>query len=288
MAEVNLDFLGAKPEIAGYWNNRVVAFKGQRQILDHLPCSDEIVRQLSEKIENGVWEAPIEIPVNVSKLESDGSHIQEVGVSFDRAKSRYGGGFSICFGDLSESFAQLKRLKEAAGHIFGEPSLISITGYLSPQGSTGVLHFDRQHNFFLQKEGRKRWLVGSTAAIKNPVENFVYNNVPLDLFERYESMGYKIKLPKDCGREEFVLAPGDALYVPPGFFHSPQTLDTHSFHYTLTLEPNCFWNSVLSKSQRLVMRNHENFYADWRFLQEAEKDDLLIKCRETFPAVTSR
>jgi len=80
MTDVKLDFLGAKPDIAEYWNNRVVAFKGQHQMLDHLPCSDEIMRQMSDKIENGVWKPPIEIPVNVSKLESDGSHKQEVGV----------------------------------------------------------------------------------------------------------------------------------------------------------------------------------------------------------------
>ena len=72
--------------------------------------------------------------------------------------------------------------------------------YATPQGGVGP-HFDSYDVFLLQAHGKRRWRIG---AQKN-----------LDLVE-----GLPLKILKDFKPEqEFVLEPGDMLYLPPHYAH---------------------------------------------------------------------
>ncbi len=169
-------------------------------------------------------------------------------------------------------------LKGQAVDIFGYEDLIAVTGYLSPPKAVGVLHFDRQHNFFIQKEGTKRWFISERAAIRNPHENLLYAGLNKDFLDDMKARGYEISLPRDCGKRMYELNPGDVLYVPPGFYHSPETLDVHSLHYTLTIEPACFWKDFNKVIFNKLLSSKGKLFEDYRFLSEKQKSELFKEC----------
>jgi 50S ribosomal protein L16 3-hydroxylase len=70
------------------------------------------------------------------------------------------------------------------------------------QGSVGP-HFDYYDVFLLQGLGKRRWKLGQTCNINSPrVEG-----TPLNILQHFET------------QEEWVLEPGDMLYIPPGIAH---------------------------------------------------------------------
>jgi hypothetical protein len=187
-------------------------------------------------------------------------------------------GFSLCFGDLSLRIDRVGALKAGAVELFGYSDLILVTGYLSPPKAIGVLHFDRQHNFFIQREGTKRWYLSKIPAVKNPYDNVVYPGVTQSYLDDMAQRGYRIRLPRDCGQVEYVLSPGDVLYVPPGFYHSAETLGETSFHYTLTLEPACFWRDFNGDIFSKMLSSGGKLFDDYRFLSPKEKERLFADC----------
>ena len=86
-------------------------------------------------------------------------------------------------------------------------------------------------------------------------------------------------MPKDCGKSEYFLKPGDVLYVPPGFYHSPETGEAPSLHYTLTVEPNCIWKDMNKNIFTILLKNCSDLNKDYRFLSREEKESLLLRCR---------
>jgi hypothetical protein len=274
-------FLQNIEKIKDNWNtNPFLLSKFQENDLD-LPTANKLVRYFSGVFEQGQWIAPIPSNINASHVDSKGIHHQHFGVDIDSARNLYLQGYTLCSGDLSPYIAQLNSIKNVAGDLFSFPESIAITSYLSPKESIGVLHFDRQHNFFMQKEGVKRWLVSKNAAVKNPYDNFVYTGVPQTFFSDLKNRGYTIRLPSECGKLSFDLHPGEVLYVPPGHYHSPETLTNFSLHYTLTIEPVCFWKDVNQLLFSELLSNNENFMKDYRFLNKSEKLSLMEKCFES-------
>jgi 50S ribosomal protein L16 3-hydroxylase len=75
-----------------------------------------------------------------------------------------------------------------------------MVSYASPGGGVGP-HVDSYDVFLLQVRGHRRWRFG-------PVEDAAFvEGLPVRILERFEPT------------EEFVLAPGDMLYVPPRWGH---------------------------------------------------------------------
>lgn len=74
--------------------------------------------------------------------------------------------------------------------------------YAADQGSVGP-HFDYYDVFLLQGAGKRRWRIGQQCAIHTPrVEG-----TPLNIVSEFDQ------------QDEWVLEPGDMLYVPPGVAH---------------------------------------------------------------------
>lgn len=186
----------------------------------------------------------------------------------------YQNGFSLCLGDMSEHIDDISALKSKAIEIFGYSELIAV----SPPNSIGVLHFDCQHNFFIQIEGKKRWNISQKAAVVNPYENILYPGTTQKFIDEMMAQGYEILLPRDCGRKIYELNPGDVLYVPPGFYHSPETLNETSLHYTLTIKPACFWKDFNKNMFAKLLSSKGNFFADYRFLNGDQKYELISEC----------
>jgi len=265
-------------EIKKYWNQRAVYFQNVTNLSYQLPTIFELIGQLNGTFEDQIWHVPVNLPINASRINGDLSYDQVLSISLTEAQRYYNLGFSLCFGDLSPHINSINALKSTAASVFEHEDLIYITAYLSPPGAVGALHFDRQHNYFIQKSGCKHWYVSEKPAVINPPENLVYPTATREFFEEQKEAGYRIKFPKECGVKVFELQPGDILYVPPGYYHSPETGETASLHYTLTLEPACVWRDFTKLLNAELLIGNEDYYKDYRFLTTAERVDLSKRC----------
>ena len=268
----------SKSMISKYWNQSVMHFSGNEGISDALPNISELIRYLSGEFKNLEWKNPIEVQINASRINSDLSHNQLLSISSSTARNLYSDGYSLCFGDLSVVIDSIKNLKDFVTPIFEDNDLVKVTAYLSPPASIGVLHYDCQHNYFIQREGSKRWYVSNKPAVTNPYENLVYPQIDSEYLLSMRSHGYNIKLPNECGQSVFDLNPGDILYIPPGYYHSPETFSNPSLHFTLTVEPACFWKDLQKGLQLELMSHNEDFFKDYRFLTVDEKNILMKRC----------
>jgi hypothetical protein len=274
------NFLHDRASIEKYWNEEAVLFSNQDSLSAKLPPAADLISFFTGSYLSGQWAAPLDVTINASNVKPNGGYQQLLSIDINAARSCYLDGFSLCFGDLSLSVDQVADLKAQAAVVFGYPELIAVTGYLSPPGAVGVLHFDRQHNFFIQREGSKRWFVSETAAVKNPHENLIYAGLTQSALDDMKKSGYKVSLPKECGIKVFELNPGDILYIPPGFYHSPETLSEPSLHYTLTIEPMCFWKDFNKDMFSKLLLSEGRFFQDYRFLNDDQKLELTSVCQK--------
>ena len=275
---MKLEFLELARSEDSYWNSKVAFFRAQQSAGSSLPNAEQLIRSFEPGFKNSAWHASPPVSINASRLSESGVAVQRIGITTSEAQQCFKSGFSLCFGDLSHQIENVGLLRNAAAEILGYPDTILVTAYLSPPTSVGILHYDTQHNFFIQREGTKRWFVSDRAAVNNPHRNFIYNGAPASFFNEMAEQGLKISLPGECGRTEYILHPGDVLYVPPGFYHSPETLDEHSLHYTLTVEPACFWFDFQRHIFAKLLKSGGNLYRDCRFDEEAEKHRHFDSC----------
>jgi 50S ribosomal protein L16 3-hydroxylase len=75
-----------------------------------------------------------------------------------------------------------------------------MVSYASDQGSVGA-HIDKYNVFIIQGQGKRRWQIQY-----NPIETLRYG-MDLEQLEYFQPM------------DEFILEPGDMLYLPPGVAH---------------------------------------------------------------------
>ena len=272
------NFIKNLDDIQSYWNKETMIFTNQESLHFSLPSASQLISSLLGNYDNKNWNEPLNVNINASKINFQGSHQQFSAIEIDAARSYYHDGFTLCFGDLSIEIKKITDFKNQIINFFGCGDLISITSYLSPPKAIGVLHYDYQHNFFIQREGIKRWFVSEIAAIPNPYQNLVYTGLDQAFFDEMKSRGYEISLPRDCGKKIYELHPGDVLYVPPGFYHSPETLNEPSLHYTLTVEPACFWKDFNSDMFNKMLSSQGKFLMDYRFFTDDQKLKLINDC----------
>jgi hypothetical protein len=95
---------------------------------------------------------------------------------------------------------------------------VGANAYLTPPESRGFnVHNDGHDVIVLQLEGEKHWSLYGFAP-KLPLEGDVT----------------ALKVPPES-REELLLRPGDALYVPRGLLHGAETRAFHSLHITFSI-----------------------------------------------------
>lgn len=100
---------------------------------------------------------------------------------------------------------------------------VQANAYITPPGNRGFdFHYDVHDVFVLQVAGTKRWVV------HEPVHAHPLPSQPWT--------GYRDRIAERVGGDpviDTVLAEGDALYLPRGWVHAAQALDTTSIHLTI-------------------------------------------------------
>jgi 50S ribosomal protein L16 3-hydroxylase len=86
--------------------------------------------------------------------------------------------------------------------------------YASAGGGVGP-HFDSYDVFLLQAHGRRTWRIGAQKDLT------LMQGLPLKILERFEP------------EQEFVLEPGDMLYLPPHYAHDGVALDAGCMTYSI-------------------------------------------------------
>jgi len=273
-----MDFSFLRENIQPYWNRAAIKIDVESALVEKFPDLNQFLSYFSHHFKDNFWQEVISVPANASKIGDDGTVQQYMNVDLHFARELYSQGFSICFADLSSEIHQIKLIKGMAADVFGYSQSIIVTAYLSPPNSTGVLHFDRQHNVFIQRSGVKRWFVSNKPGLANPHDNLVYTGITKSKIESLEASGASIEIPSDCGVSRHTLEPGEALYVPPGFYHSPETLNQPSLHYTLTFEPVCFWKDFQNRLDYLLEGPDRELFQDYRMLDDNAKSELFERC----------
>jgi ribosomal protein L16 Arg81 hydroxylase len=263
-----------------HWNKSSYYKASSVKELESLPSKKELVSLINGGFHKSNWVQPMPVNINASKIEPPQPTVQHFNITPSQAHYYYGQGFTLCFGDMSNAIPKIKNLKKSAGVFFEHSNLIMITGYLSPPNSIGVLHFDSQHNIFIQREGIKKWIISQIPAVHSPYDNLIYSGVTEAFLKNMSKAGYDIKTPSQCGKHEVSLEPGDILYLPPGFYHVPETLNEPSLHYTLTIESQSFWKKNNELLFNMLLMNCETLNRDTRFMNASELDVHLQECNQ--------
>ncbi|MDH6142646.1 ribosomal protein L16 Arg81 hydroxylase [Kitasatospora sp. GP30] len=106
-----------------------------------------------------------------------------------------------------------------------------VNAYYTPAGGHGLrYHYDRYVTLIVQLHGQKAWPV-HPPFVENPVQD--YGNFTSRGFTEEERRFLEFTPPA----ETYTLGPGDVLWLPRGYVHSPYTVgDEPSLHITIGLK----------------------------------------------------
>jgi ribosomal protein L16 Arg81 hydroxylase len=141
----------------------------------------------------------------------------------DSAKvlAQFASGATIVLQGLHRLWPPLIDFVRHAVDELGHP--VQANAYITPPGNRGFdPHYDVHDVFVLQAAGQKRWVV------HEPVHN---HPLPSQPWTQYRS-AIAERVTGDPVIDT-VLSEGDALYIPRGWVHSAQALDTTSIHMTI-------------------------------------------------------
>ncbi|AFM14881.1 hypothetical protein Mycch_0053 [Mycolicibacterium chubuense NBB4] len=151
----------------------------------------------------------------------------EIGDQVDSAKvlEQFAAGASIALQGLHRLWPPLIDFVRAMVDDLGHP--VQANAYITPPTSRGFdAHYDVHDVFVLQAAGHKHWTV------HEPVHRDPLASQPWT--EHRAAIARRVR---DSPVIDTVLGPGDALYLPRGWVHSAQALDTLSIHLTVGVSP---------------------------------------------------
>lgn len=261
-----------------YWNKRWLHAPGAPERFDDLPGIERFLASFSDQYTGGGWVSGA--PEAEACYEDAKGNLQTlVNLPPNMLHQLYNSGMSICFAQIPGP--EVQAYADAVREVTEWPGRNLVNAYLTPEGGRNFCHFDCQHVFFLQVEGRKRWRLSSRPAMHNPTVNISVQHLSNpDLASSLERFEYDLERPEACDFDEVVLQPGDCLYLPPGTWHEPLALET-SLHYTLTLAPFNFHHFWRSAYQKLIQQQPQ-LREDLRFIDGGPMtEETLLKALES-------
>ncbi|WP_324658107.1 cupin domain-containing protein [Burkholderia thailandensis] len=216
-----------------YWGRKPLIVRRQApHLYACLPDSEEfafLLHSLTDP-ERG-W---FSIVNGVARPPSDSLLTQEGLLNLSEVYAAYRDGNSLLMNQVQrrhrETAMLCRRIESAlSAHGIALARHIGANGYLSPPSSQGFnIHYDPHDVLILQIEGRKHWrLYGRHVAWPTQPPA-----TPIP--------------PEEAGspRREFVLSPGELVYIPRGVLHDANTTDSRSLHLTLSIE-TLTWTDLL-------------------------------------------
>lgn len=265
-----------------YWGKKPLHIPGNVDKFLCLPNVAELPGILAGKIDGSVWHDTHNLKGQAYKHNPDGSVDKFMDVPIGMYTQMFNSGYGLCFNDVSFAISELDEILTEFSDGAEPLGQDSVTCYLTPPDSRGVLHFDNQHVFFVQRVGAKNWRISNQPGISNPFENLIYPSCDKDYFNYMAEKGYNIKLPSECGYRDLTLQQGDVLYMPPGYYHVGNTGDGLSFHYTITIEPISFHSKIYALMHEKARKNSIVINKDLRFATQVEAEEILENSRKIF------
>jgi hypothetical protein len=139
------------------------------------------------------------------------------------------GGGTVSLRQLERLRPSLARLQQALHKETGH--LTHVNAYLTPAGAHGLrYHYDPYVTLILQLSGRKTWPLHRPFAV-NPVREYQSFHVVGFTPEQRRFLEYTEP------EQSVTLEPGDVLWLPRGWVHSPYTVgDEPSLHLTVAIK----------------------------------------------------
>ena len=119
-----------------------------------------------------------------------------------------------------------------------------MVSFACPGGSVGP-HFDQYDVFLLQVEGQRRWQIGGQCSSKTPMRD----DSPLRILKEFEA------------EEEWLLDPGDMLYLPPGVAHWG-VAETECLTYSIGFRSPSIADMLGDLSVELLTQGYDAHYRD--------------------------
>ena len=119
-----------------------------------------------------------------------------------------------------------------------------MVSYACPGGSVGP-HFDQYDVFLLQVEGTRRWQIGGHCDGNTPLQA----DCPLRVLESFSS------------QQEWLLEPGDMLYLPPGMAHWG-VAETECLTYSIGFRSPSIADLLGDLAVELMAQGYEAHYRD--------------------------
>ncbi|MEU6712954.1 cupin domain-containing protein [Nonomuraea sp. NPDC046802] len=138
-------------------------------------------------------------------------------------------GGTLSLRDLEKLKPSIAELRTSLTHEIGYR--VHTNAYLTPAGGQGLTyHYDPYMTVIVQLHGRKAWPV-HPPCVDNPVREYASNAI----------IGFTPQqrhfLEHTPPEQTFTLAPGDVLWLPRGWLHSPHTIGNEpSLHLTVAIE----------------------------------------------------
>lgn len=130
-------------------------------------------------------------------------------------------GATLVLQGLHRTYEPVLRFTQDLAADLGHPC--QVNAYVTPPQSTGFSdHYDVHDVFVVQIEGEKRW------RIREPVWPLPLRDQPWNTHE--DAVAQAAAQPP---LEEFVMTPGDVLYLPRGYLHSATARGEVSIHLTI-------------------------------------------------------
>ena len=177
-------------------------------------------------------QSPFEVPFMEIVAHEEGRNLIAVPPTVAGVDEAFASGATVRLNQLRQYWppieAFIRQLERELGFLTG------VSAYCAPAGAHSVgEHFDGHDTAVVQIGGSKRWRVGPGAAL--PLEF-----VPLLPFESREEMRrHRVPPPPRTSHEELeeiILSPGDFLYLPRGYIHHVQAIDTFTVHLTFAIQ----------------------------------------------------
>ncbi|WBB52779.1 cupin domain-containing protein [Verrucosispora sp. WMMD573] len=139
----------------------------------------------------------------------------------ERILQLYADGATLVLQGLHRTWPALIDFTRDLSLAVGQP--LQVNAYLTPPDSQGfATHYDTHDVFVLQVDGHKHWRI-HPPVLPDPLERQPWGG-------RADEVA---ATAQGAAALDFVLEPGDALYLPRGWLHSAQAQESSSLHLTV-------------------------------------------------------